>query len=101
MEPDTPLPGLPQSLPALAPSPVPLPPVLALTPSAAPSLFQLPVQPEPPPPEPVPMYSDEVGTLFPRSGLWEAHCAQVSLSSPHEVGLWRLVSQEGPERGPA
>uniref|UniRef100_A0A8D2K3D2 Germinal-center associated nuclear protein n=1 Tax=Theropithecus gelada TaxID=9565 RepID=A0A8D2K3D2_THEGE len=59
VEPDTPLPGLPQSLPALAPSPVPLPPVLALTPSAAPSLFQLSVQPEPPPPEPVPMYSDE------------------------------------------
>ncbi|KAL4681717.1 hypothetical protein H8959_007194 [Pygathrix nigripes] len=59
VEPDTPLPGLPQSLPAPAPSPVPLPPVLALTPSAAPSLFQLSVQPEPPPPEPVPMYSDE------------------------------------------
>nr|XP_015302190.1 germinal-center associated nuclear protein isoform X2 [Macaca fascicularis] len=59
VEPDTPLPSLPQSLPALAPSPVPLPPVLALTPSAAPSLFQLSVQPEPPPPEPVPVYSDE------------------------------------------
>uniref|UniRef100_A0A2K5HF91 Germinal-center associated nuclear protein n=1 Tax=Colobus angolensis palliatus TaxID=336983 RepID=A0A2K5HF91_COLAP len=59
VEPDTPRPGLPQSLPAPAPSPVPLPPVLALTPSAAPSLFQLSVQPEPPPPEPVPMYSDE------------------------------------------
>ncbi|XP_017702757.1 PREDICTED: germinal-center associated nuclear protein [Rhinopithecus bieti] len=59
VEPDTPLPGLPQSLPTPAPSPVPLPPVLALTPSAAPSLFQLSVQPEPPPPEPVPMYSDE------------------------------------------